>query len=76
MVVIDTDIRPAIAKQKKREIYLYKRANIDVVREKSKELGQHIAASTASVEDKWTSLKQGIENIMSENIPFKMSSSK
>lgn len=74
MIIIDSDIEPSYSKPKRRTIHLFKKANVEKVKQKIRTLSNKIIEMNNTVEIKWSELKQGIEDIMKKDIPSKMTS--
>ena len=75
MVVVDSELKPKYSKPKRRKVYKYKKADWNAVKSSVKALGLNIVNRVnASVETKWTELKDGLVKIMDDNIPSKLTS--
>jgi exonuclease III len=69
MIIIDTDLKPRYHKPKRREINIFKKANWDQIKTDIIDLGTRIMQSKTSVEEKWTELKNRINNALGLNVP-------
>ena len=72
MIIVDTDLKPRYNKPKRREINIFKKANWDQIKTDIIDLGTRIIQSKTSVEEKWTQLKNGINNTLGLNVPKKL----
>ena len=72
MIIVDTDLKPRYNKPKRREINIFKKANWDQIKTDIIDLGTRIIQSKTSVEEKWTELKNGINNTLGLNVPKKL----
>jgi hypothetical protein len=71
-IIVDTDLKPRYNKPKRREINIFKKANWDQIKTDIIDLGTRIIQSKTSVEEKWTELKNGINNTLGLNVPKKL----
>lgn len=75
-VLVDSNLRPPYSKKPKRKIYLYAKADwnkikADCLAFQSSFLATH---TDSSVEECWVAIKQYINNVMTDNIPSKLTS--
>ncbi|XP_072038658.1 uncharacterized protein [Amphiura filiformis] len=74
--LIDMETKPSVEKQKKRKIYLYKKIDLEGLKQEIKTLCENITdmanTTSSSVEDLWNTFKDGIHASMDANIPSKM----
>jgi hypothetical protein len=73
-IVIDSNLKPSYNKPKRRNIYLFKKANWENIKEEIAKIGSTIINSTKYLEEKWTDLKDGINNALNTNVPSKQTS--
>jgi hypothetical protein len=75
MVVTDIDILPCYARQKPRKIYMYSKADWTNIYKDAETLSNNIknmeATQSTTVEELWSTFKQGISETMISNIPSK-----
>jgi hypothetical protein len=57
-----SNLKPSYNKPKRRNIYLFKKANWENIKEEIAKIGSTIINSTKFPEEKWTDLKDGINN--------------
>jgi exonuclease III len=72
MIIVDTDLKTRYNKPKRREINIFKKASWDQIKTDIIALGTRIIQSKTSVEEKWTELKNGINNTLVLNVPKKL----
>ena len=71
MIIVDTDLKPRYNKHKRREINIFKKANWNQIKTDI-DLGTRIIQSKTPVEEKWTGLKNRINNTLGLNVPKKL----
>ena len=80
MVIIDSDIRPKLAKPPKRKVYKYRNANWDEIKKGIIDFNTDFLTSTEfnsrSVNDNWTMFKHQMTKIMDKFIPSKITSTR
>jgi len=76
MLVIDSDLKPTYNKPKRRKVYIYKRADMNTIKQNMTELSENIINTDADspINDIWEKLKHGIYEVMEKNIPSKLTS--
>ena len=77
MVVVDSDIMPSHVKKRSRTIYMFKRADIDKIKQKLTALSDTVLSMDGcSVEERWCELRDGINKIIKADVPSKKTSNK
>ncbi|XP_021351587.1 uncharacterized protein LOC110449208 [Mizuhopecten yessoensis] len=76
MVTIDEDIKPVYHKKMPRKVLMYKNVDWKAVKEDATNLSDKITNSSDSVEENWTEFKNGLNSIIDERIPSKLTSTK
>jgi len=78
MLVIDSDLKPTYNKPKRRKVYIYKRAEMNTIKQNMTELSENIINTDADspINDIWEKLKHGIYEVMEKNIPSKLTSNR
>ena len=71
-VCTDTIVKPKYAKQRKRQVYSFHKADWKDIKAAFKTSCSKIIESENNVEEKWNEFKKAIEDIMNEKIPKKM----
>ncbi|XP_063969561.1 uncharacterized protein LOC135157548 [Lytechinus pictus] len=77
MVLTVADIRAKIQRPIKRKVYLWKKANMDTIREAMASFAESYLAQTSldtPVESQWTEIKSKILSALEEDVPSKMTS--
>ena len=81
MLVINSDLKPTYNKPKRRKVYIYKRADMNTIKQNSlnmTELSENIINTDVDwpINDMWEKLKHGIYEVMEKNIPSKLTSNR
>ena len=77
IVFVDANTRPHRTKPAKRKIYLWKRADLEKMKEKIEETHQELMQNyPEDVEQTWSIIKNTLLTIMEDHIPSKMSSTR
>ena len=77
MLVVDSDLKPNYSKPKRRKIFIYKRADMEKIKQEMSELSSKITSiAYESINKMWEKFKKGIFEIMEKNIPSKLTSSR
>ena len=78
MLVINSDLKPTYNKPKRRKVYIYKRADMNTIKQNMTELSENIINTDADspINNIWEKLKHGIYEVMEKNMPSKLSSNR
>ena len=79
IVYVDSNISAKRQPPIQRKIHLWKRANMDALKENARQLSVNICnqySVTTPVEEMWNEISNGISNIMNTHVPSKMSSTR
>ena len=74
MVVIDIELKPHYKRPKRREIFTYKKANWEDIKNTISAQSQEIIHNDETVEVKWKQFKNCINETVNENVPKRLTS--
>ena len=74
MVVVDIELKPHYNRPKRREIFTYKKANWEEIRNSISSRGQEIIEENEHIEGKWQKFKSCINEIVNQYVPKRLTS--